>query len=348
MILDVMKKATVEASKLQSRCLLENDKEGISCMFERLQQHGTHAKESQSHHQRLKRASVMVLISKDFKILLTKRSPKLKSHPGEVCFPGGKQDPEDNQDDVATALRETKEEVGLDLLAKDVTLLCRLRTLESMNHLCVTPIVAYLGYTSDEITSCLVINKEEVEAAFWAPLEFFWKTTPEEEYDVEWSGETFVYRIFLYLYERDNRIFKITGLTAHISHEVASIAYKDDQEMLCTSHEHGTCNGYLWRWQEENTRKPYWSRRYFVLSGSILHEYDNAQHAERKSQTANKKNRLSVQDIQITDVESTGDDEKHVFRLSVLGGRVNWTLAAKSKKEKEGWRQKLLKCRACV
>jgi 8-oxo-dGTP pyrophosphatase MutT (NUDIX family) len=46
-------------------------------------------------------------------ILLTRRSKQLKSHPVEVCFPGGKQDPEDHQDDFVTALRETKEEVGI-------------------------------------------------------------------------------------------------------------------------------------------------------------------------------------------------------------------------------------------
>lgn len=32
--------------------------------------------------------------------------------PGDVCFPGGRQDPSD-EDDIQTALRETKEEIGL-------------------------------------------------------------------------------------------------------------------------------------------------------------------------------------------------------------------------------------------
>ena len=34
---------------------------------------------------------------------------------GNVAFPGGKQDPDDGDDDERTAMRETQEEVGLDL-----------------------------------------------------------------------------------------------------------------------------------------------------------------------------------------------------------------------------------------
>ncbi|NMM45199.1 CoA pyrophosphatase [Rhodospirillaceae bacterium KN72] len=45
-------------------------------------------------------------------MLLTKRTPHMKDHAGQIAFPGGRRDPEDT-DDIATALRETQEEVGI-------------------------------------------------------------------------------------------------------------------------------------------------------------------------------------------------------------------------------------------
>ena len=45
-------------------------------------------------------------------VILTKRSPLLKHHPGQIAFPGGKVEPED-EGPAAAALREAEEEIGL-------------------------------------------------------------------------------------------------------------------------------------------------------------------------------------------------------------------------------------------
>ncbi|XP_032140407.1 peroxisomal coenzyme A diphosphatase NUDT7 isoform X2 [Sapajus apella] len=67
-----------------------------------------------SHLPYNKYSILLPLVAKEgnLHLLFTVRSDKLRRAPGEVCFPGGKQEPTD-KDDVATALREAQEEVGL-------------------------------------------------------------------------------------------------------------------------------------------------------------------------------------------------------------------------------------------
>ena len=331
-------------------------------VLKRLRQIGLNEKESQERHEQLRRASVLVLISSDLKILLTKRTDHLKSHPGQVCFPGGKQDPEDKGDDMVTALRETHEEVGLQLTTTTATNdasqslmlvepLCRLRTFESINHLCVTPIVVFSSQTSGDITAKITINEQEVAAVFWTPLEYFGIATPIEKYEIEWHGETFVYRKYQYTRPDDDHVFDITGLTAHIAHELSVIAYpptKEDAKSMETQGVHiagTTTSGYLWRLHDETSKNPYWTKRYYVLSGTVLHEYDNEEHARRKAHTANKKHRWNVEDVEIEDSmgpETNSKTEKHAFQLSILDGRIVWKLAATSVQDKETWKSRLL------
>ncbi|XP_076205197.1 peroxisomal coenzyme A diphosphatase NUDT7 isoform X2 [Aptenodytes patagonicus] len=74
----------------------------------------------------LPKASVLLpLMVREGKLhlLLTVRSMQLRRSPGEVCFPGGKSEAID-KDEIDTALREAKEEVGLQ--PEKVEVICRL------------------------------------------------------------------------------------------------------------------------------------------------------------------------------------------------------------------------------
>jgi 8-oxo-dGTP pyrophosphatase MutT (NUDIX family) len=72
-------------------------------------------------------------------ILFTKRAEHLTDHPGQMSFPGGGREPEDD-DLLATALREGNEEIGLDPMA--VNVVGRLDDIRTITHYSVRPFVA--------------------------------------------------------------------------------------------------------------------------------------------------------------------------------------------------------------
>ena len=72
------------------------------------------------HDGKTKLASVLVIIyGTDPKILMIEKSKKLNIHAGEIAFPGGKWIKEDD-DLLDTAIRETREEIGLNISRKNV------------------------------------------------------------------------------------------------------------------------------------------------------------------------------------------------------------------------------------
>jgi len=72
-------------------------------------------------------------------ILFTKRAEHLSDHPGQMSFPGGGREPED-EDLLRTALREANEEIGLDPQA--VNVVGRLDDIRTITHYSVRPFVA--------------------------------------------------------------------------------------------------------------------------------------------------------------------------------------------------------------
>ncbi|CAD6194406.1 unnamed protein product [Caenorhabditis auriculariae] len=99
-------------------------------------------------------------------ILLTKRSVHLRSHRGEVCFPGGRG--EAGETPEQTALRETTEEIGLSEDNVEVWGLLRGVVTQQLDS-SVTPMVGWIR--EETALSNLTVNADEVQAVFSIPLD---------------------------------------------------------------------------------------------------------------------------------------------------------------------------------
>lgn len=95
-------------------------------------------------------------------IFLTKRSSRLKHHPGQIAFPGGSADAGDASPE-ATALREAEEEIGLPPDAVDPV--GRLPVHETVTGFAVTPVLARITRSFDPRAEA-----GEVEEIFTVPL----------------------------------------------------------------------------------------------------------------------------------------------------------------------------------
>lgn len=98
------------------------------------------------------------------RVILTKRTAHLSNHAGQISFPGGRIDPDD-PDVIATALRETEEEIGLDRLYVDI--LGALDAYVTGTGFIIVPVVGLVrpGFT-------LSPQQHEVAEVFEVPFEY--------------------------------------------------------------------------------------------------------------------------------------------------------------------------------
>jgi len=112
-------------------------------------------------------------------LLFQVRSMTLKRQPGEICFPGGKMEP--NESPGETARREMHEEMGI--AEEDVKIIGHLERVVNMSHEIIYPC---LGYVKKEISE--IRFNEEVSEVFTVPIEFFLKHKPTE-YDITYKAD---------------------------------------------------------------------------------------------------------------------------------------------------------------
>ncbi|HYR33412.1 MAG TPA: CoA pyrophosphatase [Burkholderiales bacterium] len=133
-------------------------------------------------------------------VLFTKRTASLRSHSGQVSFPGGRAEPGD-ADAEHTALREVEEEIGLP--ARRIEVLGRLPEYFTRTGFRVTPVVGVIQPPLE-----LVPDAREVDEVFEVPLAFILDPANHQRASRELNGRSVGY----YLIEHNGRT--IWGATA--------------------------------------------------------------------------------------------------------------------------------------
>ncbi len=171
-----------------------------------------------THELPLKASAVLVPIverGNDFSILLTKRSAQLKSHSGQVSFPGGRCDEQDLHA-METALREAREEINLP--SENVEVVGAMEDYETVTGFSVAPVVGFVNPDFE-----IVRQEEEVADVFEVPLDFVLDENNHKVETVYWKGADRHY----YVFPHDEH--KIWGATAAMLVRFAKLVNEYEQ-----------------------------------------------------------------------------------------------------------------------
>jgi 8-oxo-dGTP pyrophosphatase MutT (NUDIX family) len=146
-------------------------------------------------------AAVLIAITDRPKpgVILTVRREHLRTHAGQIAFPGGRVDPD--EDAIAAALREAHEEILLDPAAVDVV--GPIEPYRTVTGYVVTPV---LGVIAPD----LPLQPHELEVAEWfeAPLDFLLNPANQQERSALFQGRT---RHYYEIMWGDRRIWGATA-----------------------------------------------------------------------------------------------------------------------------------------
>jgi 8-oxo-dGTP pyrophosphatase MutT (NUDIX family) len=146
-------------------------------------------------------AAVLISITDrpDPGVILTVRREHLRTHAGQIAFPGGRLDP--GEDAVSAALREAEEEILLDPAAVDVV--GQIDEYRTVTGFIVTPVLGV-------VPSGLPLQPHEHEVADWfeAPLDFLLDPANQHQRTALFQGRT---RHYYEIIWNERRIWGVTA-----------------------------------------------------------------------------------------------------------------------------------------
>jgi 8-oxo-dGTP pyrophosphatase MutT (NUDIX family) len=141
--------------------------------------------------------------------LLTVRTANLRKHAGQVAFPGGRTDPQENS--VQAALREAHEEIGLH--AAHVDIVGEINSYRTMTGFLITPVI---GVIPPDLP--LRAHEAEVKAIFEAPLAHLLHVSNYTSRETEYQG---FMRRYYELFWNEHRIWGATAaILVNLAHRM--------------------------------------------------------------------------------------------------------------------------------
>jgi 8-oxo-dGTP pyrophosphatase MutT (NUDIX family) len=152
-------------------------------------------------------AAVLALLVRrhnGWNVVLTQRPETMPSHPGQISFPGGKQEKDETV--RAAAIRETEEEIGVG--SESITLIGRLPSFDAVSSYRVTPFIGVL-----KAEAVMKANPGEVEDIFEVPMSFLMNPTSHKPREVFFDGKD--HRLIDMPYDGPDKVHRnIWGMTA--------------------------------------------------------------------------------------------------------------------------------------
>lgn len=146
-------------------------------------------------------------------VLYTQRSSGLRSHSGQVAFPGGKIEGSDSGAGAA-ALREAHEEVALD--PENARIIGYMRPYRTGTNYIITPVVAVV-----EQKQGFAANPEEVDEVFEVPLDFIARTNNYSRFGITHAGREHS------TWQLDHGGHVIWGITANLTRNFVDLVFGD-------------------------------------------------------------------------------------------------------------------------